>query len=245
MVVPYGYGNSGGSFRRHGNVLDLTRTEKSKHSYISVSIREHISSHLDIVRVRQVIRDLLQAAALFLAVFIALHFSIQNFRIDGMSMSPTLANEQHLLVSKLPYFSVNPGALTFLIPFVEQSEDGIALFASVSPSYGDIIAFTAPLDPSRQFMKRVIGVPGDSIEVKRGQVIRNGEPLVEPYVVNRGGRSFAPVTVPESSYYVLGDNRPVSNDSRNWGFVLEKHIVGRAWFTYWPSDSFKFLHSLW
>ena len=223
----------------------MTRAEKSKHSYSSVSIRERISTHLDIVRVRHVIRELLQATALFLLVFMALHFSIQNFRIEGTSMSPTLANEQHILVSKLPYFQVNVGALKHLIPSGKKPEEGLALFASIPPSYDEVVAFTYPSDPSREFMKRVIGLPGDTIEVERGQVIRNGEPLVESYVVNRDRRSFGPVTVPEGSYYVLGDNRPVSNDSRSWGFVPEKHIIGRAWFSYWPSDRFEFLHSLW
>ena len=88
-------------------------------------------------------------------------------------------------------------------------------------------------------------MPGDTIELDRGQVIRNGEPLDEPYIVNSDRRSIKPVKVPEGSYYVLGDNRPVSNDSRNWGFVPEEHIIGRAWFSYWPSDRIKFLHALW
>ncbi len=157
-------------------------------------------------------------------------------------MSPTLANEQHILVSKLPYFRVNPGALKHLLPFGKKSGDSLPLFASSPPGYGDIIAFTDPLDPSRELLKRVIGVPGDTIELDGGQIIRNGEPLDEPYVVNRGGRSIKPVKVPEDSYYVLGDNRPGSSDSRSWGFVPGDHIIGRAWFSYWPSDRFEFLH---
>ena len=161
-----------------------------------------------------------------------------------MSMSPTFVDEQHILISKLAYLRVNPGALRHLIPFGEESEDGLALFASVSPDYGEVIAFNAPLDPSRQFLKRVIGLPGDTIEVNMGQVIRNGEPLNEPYVVNRDRRTVESVRVPEKSYYVLGDNRPGSSDSRNWGFVPEGYIIGRAWFSYWPSDRVEFLHGL-
>lgn len=245
MVGPYGHGIFGDSFRRRRNVLVLTRVEKSKHSHISVSIREQISSHLDIVRVRHVIRELLQATALFLLVFIALHFSIQNFRIEGTSMSPTLANGQHILVSKMPYFIVNLGALTQRIPFWEGSDHDVAPFAPMAPSHGEVIAFNAPLDPSRQLMKRVIGVPGDTIEVDGGQVIRNGKPLNEPYVVNRDRRSIKPVKVPEGFYYVLGDNRPGSSDSRNWGFVPKEKIIGRAWFSYWPSNRFEFIHGLW
>ena len=193
---------------------------------------------------RHVIRELLEATAVFLVVFIVLHFSIQNFRIEGMSMSPTLIDEQHILVSKLPYLRISPGTLKHLIPLGKESEDRLAVFGSASPDYGEVIAFNAPLDPSRQFLKRVIGLPGDTIEVNMGQVLRNGEPLYEPYVVNKDRRSIKSVKVPEGSYYVLGDNRPGSSDSRNWGFVPEGHIIGRAWFSYWPSDRIEFLHGL-
>ena len=195
--------------------------------------------------IRHVIRDVLGAISLFIVVFLALHFSIQNFRIDGASMSPTLENEQHILISKLSYFRVNPGSLKNLNPFGKKSEYSLALFASAPPSYGDVIAFSYPLDPSREFMKRVIGVPGDTIELNRGRVIRNGEPLDEPYVVNSDRRSVSPVKVPEGSYYVLGDNRPVSSDSRSWGFVPQEHINGRAWISYWPWDRLERHHSLW
>ena len=218
---------------------------ESEHSHVSVSISEHEGSHSDGLRVRQVIRDLLGTTAIFLVVFIALQFSIQNFRIDGASMSPTLENEQHILVSKLPYVRPNPGTLKHLIPFGKKPEGSLAFFRPTPPSHGEIIAFTYPLDPSKVFMKRVIGVPGDTIKLERGRVFRNGEPLDEPYVVNSARRSLPTVSIPENSYYVLGDNRPVSSDSRNWGFVPEEYIIGRVWFIYWPSDRFEVFHSLW
>ena len=152
--------------------------------------------------------------------------------------------KQHILISKLSYLLVSPGALKHVIPFGREPEERQALFAPASPDYGEVIAFNAPLDPSRQFLKRVIGLPGDTIEVDMGQVIRNGEPLDEPYVVNRDSRSIRSVKVPEGFYYVLGDNRPGSSDSRNWGFVPEEYIIGRAWFSYWPSDRIEFLNGL-
>lgn len=211
----------------------------------STSIWKDVRSYFDGVGIRHVIRELLGVATVFFAFFIALHFGIQNFRIDGSSMSPTLVNEQHILVSKLPYYRVDIEALTALIPFVKEPKSGGTLSDYQSPSFGEVIAFNAPLDPYRQLMKRVIGVPGDTIAVESGQVIRNGEPLDEPYVVNRDRRSIAPVKIPEGSYFVLGDNRPGSIDSRDWGFVSEKDIIGRAWFSYWPSDRLEFLHALW
>ena len=218
---------------------------ESERCYIGDGTSEEREPKSGGLRIRHVIRDVLGAISLFLLVFLALHFSIQNFRIDGASMSPTLKNEQHILISKLSYLRVNPGALKGPIPFGEKSENGAALFASASPGYGDVIAFSYPLDPSRAFMKRVIGVPGDTIELDREQVIRNGKPLVEPYVVNSDMRSAWPVKVPEDSYFVLGDNRPASSDSRSWGFVHEEHIIGRAWLSYWPWDRVEFHHSLW
>ena len=105
------------------------------------------------------------------------------------------------------------------------------------PRRGEIIIFNFPTDQSRDLVKRVIGIPGDTIEIQSGQVIRNGEPIDEPYVVNKDRRTYDPVQVPENSYYVLGDNRRASSDSRDWGFLADEHVVGRAWVSYWPADS--------
>ena len=153
-----------------------------------------------------------------------LHFSVRNFRIDGPSMHPTLIDEQHVIVSKVAYLRFTPSA---------------------QPDYGDVIAFAYPKDPSRHIVKRVIGLPGDVIEIVEGQVIRNGKRLSEPHVTHLDGRDFAPVQVPPAAYYVLGDNRRMSTDSRAWGFVREEDIIGRAWLSYWPSDRFEFLQPLW
>ena len=195
--------------------------------------------------IRHHFRELLEAALVFLVVFVALHLSIQNFRIDGTSMHPTFVNEQHIIVSKLSYLRLNTEALGSLSPFGDRPDETPSLLASSGPAYGDMIAFDYPRDPSRGFVKRVIGLPGDTIEVDRGQVIRNGEALDEPYVVNSDQRSREAVKVPERSYYVLGDNRPVSNDSRAWGFVTEDDIIGRAWLSYWPSNRIRVIQGLW
>ena len=194
---------------------------------------------------RQFIREALDAAALFIVVFAALYFSVQNIRIDGMSMYPTVVNEQHIVVSKLAYVGLNPAALKRFIPFVEKTDGDGSLIVSQLPDYGDMVAFLYPEDPSREFVKRVIGLPGDYIEIDRGQVIRNGIPLDEPYVVSADTRSFGRVWVPSDSIYVLGDNRPVSSDSRHWGFVSDQYVIGRAWLSYWPSDRIQFLHAPW
>ncbi len=182
---------------------------------------------------REVIRELMHTALVSLAVFLSIHFSIENFRVNGFSMTPTLVDGQHLIANKIVFSRVNPDALSGVIPFAPDSRDGHALFTFHPP------------DPPRALVKRVIGLPGDVIEVDFGRVMRNGERLEEAYVVHSDTRSFDAVIVPENSYYVLGDNRLVSSDSRHWGFVSDEHIVGKAWLSYWPSDRLGVIHPQW
>ena len=194
---------------------------------------------------REIIRELAHTALVSLAVFLSIHFSIENFRVDGFSMTPTLLDGQHLIANKLVFSRLSADALTDLIPFVPDSGGGDTLFAFHPPERGDIVIFLHPRDPSRALVKRIIGLPGDLIEIDTGRVIRNREPLDEPYVVHSDTRSLDPVRVPKGSYYVLGDNRLVSSDSRDWGFVSDEQIIGRAWVSYWPSDRIEFLHAPW
>ena len=160
------------------------------------------------ISVGKVIRELLLTAVVSLAVFLAIHSSIENFRVDGSSMLPTLVDGQFLIANKLLYARLRRG------------ESGrTSLFAFHPPRHGDVIIMVYPKDPTRDVVKRVIGLPGDVIEIDSGQVIRNGERLNEPYVVHKDTLTFDAVEVPAGSYYVLGDNRLVSSDSRHWGFV--------------------------
>jgi signal peptidase I len=107
------------------------------------------------------------------------------------------------------------------------------------PEFGAVIVFAYPKDPSKDFIKRCLGLPGDTIEVRDNHVIRNGEPVDEPYLAGLPGsggylaRDFGPVTVPEGKYFMLGDNRNNSQDSRFWGFVDRQALVGKAWRIYW------------
>ena len=195
--------------------------------------------------IAQIKRDLVEAALISLAVFLALHFSIQNFRIDGSSMHPTLVNTQHLIASKVAYLRLHPTALMDMFSYNKSEDSSASFFTTLTPSYGYVVAFVYPVDPSKSLVKRVIGLPGDVIEVETGYVIRNGQKLQEPYVLNRDKQTISEITVPADSYYVLGDNRRRSTDSRDWGFVPSEHIIGRAWVSYWPSDRLEFLHPLW
>ena len=193
---------------------------------------------------REFIRELLETVLLSIAVFLALHFSVQNFRVEGSSMDPTLTEGQYIVANKIIYSRVTTDSLARFIPFIQPSGEGDSLYAFHPPRYGEILIFNFPTDRSRDLVKRVIGLPGDTIEIQSGQVIRNGEMLDEPYVVNRDRRNVDPLVVPENYYYVLGDNRRASSDSRDWGFLADEHVVGRGWVSYWPTDKIGVLRVL-
>lgn len=168
--------------------------------------------------------------ALVLAFFIR-SFVIQAFKIPSGSMLQTLQIGDHLLVTKFAY--------GLKIPFTN-----ILIYERQGPKYGDIIVFDFPEDPSKDFIKRVIGLPGDVIEIRDKQVFRNGQELAETYIQHVDmdrfiprRDSFGPVQVPENQYFVLGDNRDESYDSRFWGFVERKTIAGKALILYWSWES--------
>lgn len=181
----------------------------------------------------------LETVLLALVVFLILQASVQNFRVEGISMDPTLAHGQYLLVNKLVY---EP------LPF--QSADGTDaesqrwLFPFHAPQQGDVIVFHEPNNPSRDFVKRVIGVPGDTVELRFGIVYVNDLPLDETYLVKRDTSNLAPVFVQQGFYFVLGDNRAVSYDSRELGPIPQENIVGKAWFSYWPLPSIEALSAV-
>jgi signal peptidase I len=164
--------------------------------------------------------------ALILAFFIR-SFVVQAFKIPSGSMLQTLQIGDHLLVTKFAY--------GVKIPFTN-----IMVMEREGPKHGDVIVFEFPEDPSKDFIKRVIGLPGDVIEVREKQVFRNGVLLEETYVQHVDSSktvprrdNFGPVMVPENKYFVMGDNRDESYDSRFWGFVERKTIAGKAFILYW------------
>ena len=189
---------------------------------------------------RYIIEETIQTILIALLLFIAVEVTIQNFRVEGSSMDPTLESGQYLIVNKIIYASFELNDVAPYVPFVHAS-DGAAdrtLFAFHSPVHGEVAIFHYPHNPDRDFVKRVIGLPGDTVEIKRGDVYRNGILVEEPYVTQNSSRSYDPVTVTSGHYYVLGDNRRASNDSRDWGLVPAEHLVGRAMFGYWPPQNF-------
>ena len=191
---------------------------------------------------RALVRELFETIILTLTVFLVLQISVQNFRVEGPSMEPTLEEDQHLLVNKLVFLRPDFGALAGLLPLVSADHSAPA-YTFRAPRRGDIVVFQFPGDTSRDFVKRVVGIPGDTVEIRDGVVFVNGESLHEPYVVNGDSGSERPTVVPEESYYVLGDNRRASQDSRDWGTVPAENIIGRGWLRYWPLDGAQVLSS--
>lgn len=161
---------------------------------------------------------------------ITIVFVVQAFTIPSGSMLQTLQIGDYLLVNKFLYGLKNPFTDNYLIE-------------GKSPQAGDIIVFRYPKDPSLDYIKRIIGVPGDTLEMRDRKVYRNGQPLDEPYVQttqppNSARDNFPPLTVPPGKYFVLGDNRDDSADSRVWGFVDRSAIHGKAWRIYWSWQGF-------
>jgi signal peptidase I len=156
------------------------------------------------------LRDL--AVSVVIAIIVIL-FLYQPVKVEGTSMMPALINDERIFINKFVY-----------------------RFGLSNITRGDTIVFWAPEDSSRSYIKRVIGVPGDVIEIVDGTVILNGKSLDEPYLIdiNRDRMSMTRRVVEPGHYFVLGDHRNSSNDSRSWGTVPRDAIYGKAVFVYWP-----------
>ena len=182
--------------------------------------------------------------ALLLAFFIRA-FVVQAFKIPSGSMIPSLLIGDHILVSKLAYGLQWPGNCRFEMGFPPVNcYSSTILIDFGSPERGDVIVFRYPEDEEKDFIKRVVGIPGDEIMIRNKVVYVNGSPLddkdftqrIDPGIID--GRinprdNFGPVIVPEDSYFMMGDNRDQSLDSRFWGFVKSHKIKGRAFLVYW------------
>ena len=184
--------------------------------------------------------EALETLLLGVGAFLILQASVQNFRVQGESMDPTLVNQQHLLVSKLAY-AVLP-LQTAIAATVGESDDGAA-YVFNPPQRGDIVVFHLPDRQGADLVKRVVGLPGETVELRDGRVYVDGALLEEPYLSSFDDSNEPPVAIPEGHYYVLGDNRGVSFDSRSMGPIDQAHIIGKAWVSYWPLDRLSVLDS--
>lgn len=168
-------------------------------------------------------QTILLAASIFLVIYI---FLFRPFQVSGESMFPTFKNGEYILTNLIT------------LRFEE-------------PKKGDVIVFKAPTDEEKDFIKRVIAVPGDSVYLKEGFVYVNGEKIDEsaylgPDVRTYGGsfmKEGEPVTVPPDAYIVMGDNRPFSSDSREWGFLKNSSVIGKSFFVYWPVNNMRVINN--
>lgn len=186
---------------------------------------------------KSVFREYAEAAviAIILALFIRT-FVVQAFKIPSGSMEPTLLVGDHILVNKFLYGVKIPFINKTLIPISEPKRD-------------DVIVFIYPVDKSKDFIKRVIGLPGDEIEIVNNKIHINGDPFEDKYgyypdlgrkAVNPAGKTrFGPVKVPKDHLFVMGDNRNHSYDSRFWGFVPIDTVKGKAFIIYWSWPHWK------
>jgi signal peptidase I len=155
--------------------------------------------------------DVAETVILAAVLFLGINAISARIRVDGYSMEPTLHNGEFVIVNKLAY-------------------------RLGSPDHGDVIVFRYPRDPTQEYIKRVIGLPGDLVNVNNGEVFVNGQRIDEPYVAS-APRYQSEWTVPDGNLFVLGDNRNNSSDSHNWGPVPLENVIGRALFVYWPPQS--------
>lgn len=165
-------------------------------------------------RGKGVLRETVETLGLSVLLALGIRTFVAEARyIPSGSMLPTLEINDRLIIDKVSYDFGNP-------------------------QRGDIVVFRPPdaLGQNEAFIKRLIGLPGDVIEVKDGQLYINDEPQTEPYIAAKPDYQYGPVTVPDDAYLVLGDNRNKSFDSHYWGFLPADHLIGRAVFRFWPPD---------
>ena len=158
---------------------------------------------------KKVILEVAIVLAVALVIFFALRTTVQAYKIVENCMEPNYVEDEWLLVSKASYW------------FGE-------------PERGDVIILHPPFNPDLVYIKRLIGLPGDTVEVKGGAVYINGIALEEPYIQEAPTYTFPPTQLGEDEYFVLGDNRNIANDSHLGWTITREYIIGKAWFSYWP-----------
>jgi len=176
------------------------------------------------------ILDVTETIVIALAMFVVVYlFAFQPHQVKGDSMLPDFIDGEYLLTNKITY-------------------------RLGEPQRGDVVVFKFPMAPQFDYIKRIIGLPGEEVMIKDNHVVifnqqhPQGLALNEPYLdpgVHITGRTFSPegkkIKIPEGEYYVMGDNRERSSDSREWGFVPKENIVGKSWIRYWPTSALAFI----
>jgi signal peptidase I len=192
--------------------------------------------------VRSVVREMLETAIFVLLIFLIVRGVMQNFKIEGQSMEPNLHSGQYIMVNKIVFFHFDINAPLRLLPGNSNLSAKI-VYPFRRPHRGDVVVFEYPRDLSKDYIKRVIGVEGDSVEIRDGKVFVNGVLLGESYLQGapticraEDRCAHGPVTVQPGTIFVLGDNRNNSSDSREWDELPLDRVIGQAWISYWPQE---------
>jgi signal peptidase I len=193
--------------------------------------------------VRGVVKELLETAIFILLVFLIVRGVVQNFKIEGSSMQPSMHTNQYILVNKIVYFHFDMNAPLRLLPGRGDLPRKI-VYPFHMPRRGEVVVFEYPNAPEKDYIKRVIGLPGETVEIRDGLVYINGTLLDELYLEGAQTTcrpdtdpcSRGPVVVPNNAVFVMGDNRSNSSDSREWDALPLDRVIGKAWVSYWPRD---------
>lgn len=177
-----------------------------------------IEERSGLASLKRALLDILETLLISALLFWGIEKVSARILVDGVSMEPTLHNNQRVLVNRLAY---------------KLGE----------PQRGDVIVFLYPHDQTQEYIKRIIGLPGDRVQVRDGEVFINDQRLIEPYIA-AAPRYQSDWTVPENTLFVLGDNRNNSHDSHNWGPVPMDLVVGKAMFIYWPPENWSLISHL-
>lgn len=171
-------------------------------------------------KIGPVLYEIAETLLLAVVIWLAVNFTTARYVVEGDSMEPNLHTGQFLIVSRLAYMDIGS-------------------FSLGEPQRGDIIVFDFPNNPTDDYVKRIIGLPGETVMVDQdGNIFVDGNPIDEPYLRDEAySNRIGTWQVPEGSYFVVGDNRNHSSDSRSWGMLTEPFIVGKAWISYWPPQN--------
>ncbi|HUG15221.1 MAG TPA: signal peptidase I [Thermomicrobiales bacterium] len=196
-------------------------------------------------RQRSAMWEIVETLVLALLIFVAVRSVVLNFRVDGLSMEPSLASGQMLLVNRQVYFHFDVNRVLGAVPFVDRDGERI-VYLFHPPQRGDIVVLHPPVNQGKPYIKRVVALPGERVAIRDGAVYINGERLEEEYlngVATSWGGSLGQeeITIPEGRVFVMGDNRNNSTDSRSFGAVEIDEIIGKAWISYWPTDRIRFI----
>lgn len=164
---------------------------------------------------KRIVLDILETLILAVVLYFGINAISVRVRVDGFSMNPTLQDGEYILVNRLAY-------------------------KIGQPERGDIVVFSFPMDPKQDLIKRVIGLPGETVSVQEGKVLVNSVPLEEPYIAAKPNYDGT-WQVPEGQLFVLGDNRNESKDSHEWGLLPMENVVGRAILIYWPPTQWQLI----